>query len=71
MEGESFYKAWEHFKMLIKKCPHHEFPEWMQLHVFYNGLDKAARGALMNITYKDAYKIIENMRLNSCQWPIE
>ncbi|KAA3483924.1 oligopeptide transporter 4-like [Gossypium australe] len=34
-------------------------------------LDGATRGALMNRTYEDAYEIIENMELNSYQWPIE
>ncbi|KAA3477437.1 oligopeptide transporter 4-like [Gossypium australe] len=74
LEGESFHEAWEHFKTLIKKCLHHGFPEWMQLQVFYNGLDAFARsgldgvvrGALMNRTYEDAYELIEKMAMNSC-----
>lgn len=52
-------------------------PEWLQLQTFYNGLDASARyrlygivgGALMNKTYCDAYELIENMAMNSCQWP--
>ncbi|KAA3483935.1 Retrotransposon gag protein [Gossypium australe] len=55
--GRSYYKVWERFKMLIQKCPHNRFPEWMRL--------QAARGTLMNRTYEDAYEIIENMGLNS------
>ncbi|KAA3470067.1 Retrotransposon gag protein [Gossypium australe] len=60
VEVESFYEAWECFKMLIQKYPHHRFPE----------LDGATRGAFMNRTYKDAYEIIKNIALNSCHWPI-
>ncbi|KAA3470340.1 Retrotransposon gag protein [Gossypium australe] len=36
-----------------------------------SGLDRAGGGVLMNRTYEDAYEIIENMALNSCEWPIE
>ncbi|KAA3484357.1 Retrotransposon gag protein [Gossypium australe] len=64
-EGESFHKAWECFKMLIQKCPHHSFFERMRLEVFYKGLDGNARsrldgaigGALMSKMYEDAYKL--------------
>ncbi|KAA3467264.1 Retrotransposon gag protein [Gossypium australe] len=34
-------------------------------------LDGSTEGAPMNKTYEDAYEIIENMALNSCQWLIE
>ncbi|KAA3477860.1 oligopeptide transporter 4-like [Gossypium australe] len=75
VEGESLNELWERFKTLIQKCQHNEFPEWIRLQIFYNGLDANARsgldgataGALMNSMYKDAYKFIENMELNSCQ----
>ncbi|KAA3469672.1 Retrotransposon gag protein [Gossypium australe] len=39
MEGESFQEAWEHFKMLIQRCLHHELAEWLRLQMFYNRLD--------------------------------
>ena len=53
-EGKSFYEAWERFKDLLRKCPHHSFTKWMQVHHFYNGLsrstgtiiDASARGAI-------------------------
>lgn len=65
--------------MLIQIFPHHGLPEWLRLEIFYNGLDTHARirldgvagGALMNRTYEDAYDLIENMVINSCQWPNE
>ncbi|KAA3474211.1 myb-like protein D [Gossypium australe] len=31
LEGESFHEAWESFKILVQKCPHHGFPEWIRL----------------------------------------
>ena len=57
-EGESFYEAWERFKDLLRKCPHHSFTIWMQVHHFYNGLshltrtliDASARGAIMGLS---------------------
>ena len=36
--GESFYEAWERYKDLLRKCPNHNLPKWMQVHHFYNGL---------------------------------
>ncbi|KAA3479632.1 Retrotransposon gag protein [Gossypium australe] len=78
-EGESFHETCEHFKKFILKCPHHGLPEWLQLQIFYNGLDVHSRsrldrvigGALMNRMYGDAYKLIESMIINSCLWLTE
>ncbi|KAL2921802.1 polyprotein [Bienertia sinuspersici] len=39
-EDESLYGAWEHFKALLRDCPHHNMENWLQLHCFYNGLSK-------------------------------
>ncbi|KAA3472892.1 Retrotransposon gag protein [Gossypium australe] len=57
------------------RYPHHGLPEWLRLHMFYNGLDENLRsrldgatgGALMNRTYEDVYQLIGNMTMNSCQ----
>ena len=78
-EGESFYEAWERFKDLLRKCPHHSFTKWMQVHHFYNGLsrltrtliDASTRGAIMGKNEVEAYQIPENTALNDCQWPVE
>ena len=67
-EGESFYEAWERFKDLLRKCPHHSFTKWMQVHHFYNGLScptrtciyASARGAIMGKNEVEAYQILEN-----------
>ena len=75
--GESLYEAWERYKELLRKCPHHGLPKWLQLNTFYNGLhgnlrssiDAAAGGALMAKTYEEAYQLIETMATNNYQWP--
>ncbi|WP_254554240.1 retrotransposon gag family protein, partial [Salmonella enterica] len=36
---ENFGEAWERFKDLLRKCPHHEFTELQQINIFYNGLN--------------------------------
>ena len=54
LDGESFYEAWERNKDLLRKCPNHNLPKWMQVQHFYNGLsvptrtliDASARGAI-------------------------
>ena len=78
-EGESFYEAWERFKDLLRKCPHHSFTKWMQVHHFYNGLshptmtliDASVEGAIMGKNEVEAYQILENIALNDCQWPVK
>ncbi|GJU65700.1 reverse transcriptase domain-containing protein [Tanacetum coccineum] len=35
---ESFCEAWDHFKDLLRACPHHGFTELHQLDTFYNAL---------------------------------
>ena len=30
-DQESLYEAWERFKDLLRKCPHHDLPMWMQV----------------------------------------
>ena len=78
-EGESFYEAWERFKDLLRKCPHHSFTKWMQVHHFYNGLsrptrtliDASVRGAIIGKNEVEAYQILENIALNYYQWPVE
>ena len=78
-EGESFYEAWERFKDFLRKCPHHSFTKWMQVHHSYNGLshptrnliDASAGGAIMGKNEVEAYQILENITLNDCQWPVE
>lgn len=72
-EDESLYNAWERFKKLLRKCPHHGIPCCIQLETFYNGLNSSTRlmvyasanGALLSKSYNEAYDILERM----AQWP--
>nr|GEW01592.1 reverse transcriptase domain-containing protein [Tanacetum cinerariifolium] len=65
---ETFREAWEHFKEMLKACPHHGFSELTQIDTFYNGLNEqdqdslnvAAGRNLLSKTTREALKIIEN-----------
>ena len=73
-EGESFYEAWEIFKDLLQKCPHHSFTKWIQVHHFYNGLSRPTRtlidayvgGVIMGKNEVEAHQILEKIALNDC-----
>nr|GEW80210.1 hypothetical protein [Tanacetum cinerariifolium] len=60
--------AWDRFKYLLRKCPHHSFLELHQTDTFYNALTKsnqdslnaAASGNLLNRTPRDALTVIKN-----------
>ena len=78
-EGETFYEAWDHYKDLLRKCPHNGLAKWMQMHHFYNGLigttrtllDASVTGTLMSKSINEAYQFLEDMALNNYQWPNE
>nr|GEX81240.1 reverse transcriptase domain-containing protein [Tanacetum cinerariifolium] len=65
---ETFSEAWDRFKDLLRKCPHHDFLELHQIDTFYNSLTQsdqdslnaAAGGNLLNRMPRDALTIIEN-----------
>ncbi|GKD99160.1 reverse transcriptase domain-containing protein [Tanacetum coccineum] len=65
---ETFSEAWDRFKDLLRKCPHHGFSELHQIDTFYNALTQsnqdslnaATGGNLFNRTPRDALTIIEN-----------
>ncbi|GJW21488.1 reverse transcriptase domain-containing protein [Tanacetum coccineum] len=74
--GETFTEAWERFKELLRKCPHHGFSLLHQIDFFYNGLcqfdqdslNTAASGNLMTRNTQDALTIIENKaRVRTCR----
>ncbi|KAH9716153.1 hypothetical protein KPL71_021359 [Citrus sinensis] len=77
LEDESLYEAWERFKELLRRCPHHDIPCCIQLETFYNGLnlstrsmvDASANKALLSKSYTEAYKILERIANNNSQWP--
>nr|GEW29079.1 hypothetical protein [Tanacetum cinerariifolium] len=65
---ETFGKAWERFKKMLRACPHHRFTELTQIDTFYNGLNDndqdslnaATGGNLLSKTTREALHIIEN-----------
>ncbi|GKA00043.1 RNA-directed DNA polymerase, eukaryota, reverse transcriptase zinc-binding domain protein [Tanacetum coccineum] len=74
--GETFTEAWERFKDLLRKCPHHGFSLLHQIDFFYNGLcqsdqdslNTAAGGNLMTRNTQDALTTIENKaRVRTCR----
>nr|GEY51226.1 hypothetical protein [Tanacetum cinerariifolium] len=44
--NKTFNEAWERFKDLLRKCPHHGFSELHQLDIFYNALNPYDQDAL-------------------------
>ncbi|KAK5846848.1 hypothetical protein PVK06_003147 [Gossypium arboreum] len=78
MDLETLYDAWERYKDLLRRCPHHGLPLWLQVQTFYNGvnpstrqmIDAAAGRTINNKTPKEAYEFIEEMSLNNYQWQV-
>ncbi|XP_073063993.1 uncharacterized protein [Primulina eburnea] len=78
-ELEQLYEAWERYKELLRKCPNHGFEDWVQIEFFYNGLngqtrttvDAAAGGTIFAKSPAQAYDLLEQMTINSYQWPSE
>ena len=70
------YEAWERYKDLLRKCPHHELPGWLQIKTFYNGLrlehramvDATTGGSLMRRTLEYAYGLLDDIALNAFSW---
>nr|GEV78473.1 reverse transcriptase domain-containing protein [Tanacetum cinerariifolium] len=66
--NETFNEAWEHFKNLLRQCPHHGFSELHQIDTFYNvlnpndqdALDSAAGGNFLDKIPRDGLAIIES-----------
>nr|GFA10553.1 reverse transcriptase domain-containing protein [Tanacetum cinerariifolium] len=66
--NETFNEAWEHFKDLLRQCPHHGFFELHQLDTFYNALnpndqdalDSAAGGNFLDKIPRECLAIIES-----------
>ncbi|XP_073277668.1 uncharacterized protein [Primulina huaijiensis] len=67
------YEAWERYKELLRRCPNHGFEKWVQIELFYNGLNGQARGnvnAAANGTIfvkspDQAYELLEQMTINA------
>ncbi|XP_022874214.1 uncharacterized protein LOC111393042 [Olea europaea var. sylvestris] len=79
LDFELFYEARERFKDLLRRYPQHGFQKWVQIEIFYNGLngqtrtmvDVAAGGILMAKIAEAAYALLDDIATNSYQWPSE
>ncbi|KAI3734461.1 hypothetical protein L6452_13930 [Arctium lappa] len=75
-DDEAVSDAWERFKELLRKCPHHGIPHCIQLETFYNGLSNSAKivldatagGAFTAKTYNEGYDILEKVSNNNTEW---
>ncbi|XP_073119954.1 uncharacterized protein [Henckelia pumila] len=72
-EQETFYEAWERYKDLLRRCPHHQLPDGLVVQTFYYDLshsnhtmlDAAAGGNLLRKSSEDGYELIEEMASSS------
>ncbi|KAL0411066.1 UNVERIFIED_CONTAM: hypothetical protein Slati_3696300 [Sesamum latifolium] len=78
-DRESLYDAWERFKGMLRRCPHHELPMWRQVQTFYNGvtlanrdtIDAAAGGTIMKKLLSEAFNIIDEIATNLYSYGLE
>ncbi|KAA3481403.1 Retrotransposon gag protein [Gossypium australe] len=40
---ETLYDAWERYKDLLRRCPHHRLLLWLQVQTFYNSVNSSTR----------------------------
>ncbi|XP_024195919.1 uncharacterized protein LOC112199095 [Rosa chinensis] len=77
-DGDTLYGAWEEFKELQRKCPHHNFALDDLVQYFYDGLDTVNRGSVdsacggtfMDKTGRQAYDLIEDLADNNRQFHV-
>nr|GEW07949.1 reverse transcriptase domain-containing protein [Tanacetum cinerariifolium] len=73
---ESLFKAWEHNKLSINRCPNHNMLPVTQIDTFYNGLtlrhrdtiNVAAGGTFMKRRPEECYDLIENKIAHHNDW---
>jgi len=71
--SEEFHECWERYQQELLKCPHHQFPSWQIVQIFYNALDSASRsqidsasgGRFLDKDAKEAKEILNALALNS------
>ncbi|CAJ2666075.1 unnamed protein product [Trifolium pratense] len=71
-ESESLYEAYEHFKLLLRKCPNHSLDNMEQMQIFIRGLrmqsrmliDASAGGTIRNKNEDEVRQLVENMCMN-------
>jgi len=66
-KDEASCDAWEHFKVMLRRCPNHGFEDIVYLSIFHNGLranikmilDVVAGGTMMTVDIEQATRIID------------
>ncbi|KAL0451698.1 UNVERIFIED_CONTAM: hypothetical protein Slati_1147900 [Sesamum latifolium] len=79
LDREPLYDAWERFKGMLRRCPHHELPVWRQVQTFYNGvtlanratIDAAAGGTIMKKLPSEAFNIIDEIATSLYSYGLE
>ncbi|XP_039120620.1 uncharacterized protein LOC120257043 [Dioscorea cayenensis subsp. rotundata] len=75
-ESETLFEAYERFKDLLRRCPHHSFASWMRVQIIYNALnyatcqliDAAVGGSLSNKYPDEVEQLLESMASNDSPW---
>nr|GEY36942.1 reverse transcriptase domain-containing protein [Tanacetum cinerariifolium] len=73
---ESLFEAWEHYKLLIDRCPNHNMLPVTQIDSFYNELtlrhhdtiNAATGGTFMKRLPEECYDLIKNMTAHHNDW---
>ncbi|KAK8562494.1 hypothetical protein V6N12_010572 [Hibiscus sabdariffa] len=73
----SMYECWDRYKGLLRKCTNHGFQDWIQVVMFYNGvnaptrmmLDASAIGTLLDKSPEEAFEILDKIANNDYQFP--
>nr|GEU96892.1 reverse transcriptase domain-containing protein [Tanacetum cinerariifolium] len=73
---ESLFKAWEHYKLSIDRCPNHNMLPDTQIDTFYNRLtlrhrdtiNAAVGGTFMKRRLEECYDLIKNMTAHHNDW---
>ncbi|KAL0313314.1 UNVERIFIED_CONTAM: hypothetical protein Sradi_5730700 [Sesamum radiatum] len=79
LDRKSLYDAWECFKGMLRRCPHHELPVWRQVQTFYNGvtlanratIDAATGGTIIKKFLSEAFNIIDEIATNLYSYRLE
>ncbi|GJS82846.1 MAK10-like protein [Tanacetum coccineum] len=70
-QGESLSEAWNRFKDLLQKVPHHGIHLWLQVQIFYDNvnpftrrtIDQSADGKLRDRNAKESWALLEDLAL--------
>jgi len=67
LEDEQLYEAWERYKDLLRRCPQHGYPDWLQIQLFYDGLASSTKSILdatagWSIFFKECSRSLYHIR---------